>query len=185
MLKKTIIFMIMGALLTIAGVAAFAAPAKPTLPALITSAGQSTDGLMVDVMLNKRLHMAIPFKPLAKVDDLKGVKALIVAVGFSTKGLGAAGLDTAGEINRVKALMEYAKREEMAVVLVHTGGTQRRGPTSDIMNKLVAPVAKWYVVVKAGNNDRLFDRFAEQYEAQLIQVDIITDAGPAIQNLFR
>lgn len=184
MLKRILVLMVLSALL-IGGLSVAAQPAKPSMPALITSGGQSPDGLMLDVLLNKKLNMNIPFIPLAKVSDMKDAKTLIVAVGVSNKGLGAAGIDQAQEIARVKSLLDYAKEQGLYVILVHTGGTQRRGATSDQISKMVAPVAKSYVVVKTGNADKFFSKLAEENKAQLIEISMITEAGPAIQGLFK
>lgn len=158
---------------------------KPAMPALLTSAGQSTDILIVNVMLNKKLDMKIPSVALAKAEDLTGIKTLIVVVGLSNKGLGSAGLDLNAETARVKSLVEYAKQQGITVVLVHTGGAQRRGGGSDQLISLVAPVAEYYVVVKAGNADKLFDKLAAANKAQLVEVETLADAGPAIQKLFQ
>lgn len=184
-MKRQIIVLI-SALLVVMGLAALnsAAAAKPALPAVITSAGQSPDGMMVDVMLNRKLGMKIPFLTMAKVQDLKNVKTLIVAVGVSNKGLGAAGIDLATEAARVKSLMNYAKDEEINVILVHIGGQQRRGAGSEQMLKLVIPLAKWYVVVKTGNQDHAFDRWADANNASLTELNAIIEAGPAIKKLF-
>lgn len=184
MLKRMPWLMVFCVLL-IAGVCAAAQPAKPSMPALITSGGQSPDGLMLDVLLNKKLDMKIPFVSLAKVSDMKNVKTLIIAVGVSNKGLGAAGIDQSQEIARVKSLLDFAREQGVYVIMVHTGGSQRRGATSDQIAKMVAPVAKAYVVVKAGNTDKFFNRLADENKAQLIEIDMITEAGPAIQGLFK
>ena len=85
----TAIFAMVGIMLT-PGV--MAAP-KSGKPALITSAGQSTDGLILRTILtDKKTGDTVPFEKLAKPEDLEGIRTLIVSVGLSTKGLGAAGV---------------------------------------------------------------------------------------------
>lgn len=153
-------------------------------PALIVSAGQSTDALMVNVLLNKKLGMGLGYKQMATVDDLKGIKTLVVVVGVSSKGLGAAGLDVKQETERVQALLDAAQKDGIAVLLMHTGGQARRGAQSNQVIELVARHAASMVVVKAGNKDGFFNNLASQHRIPLIEVDTINDAGPAVKELF-
>ena len=60
-------------------------------PVLITSAGQSAD-VTIAGMLFKKANVQAKALPLAKPGDLEGVKTLVVVAGFSSKGLGAAGI---------------------------------------------------------------------------------------------
>lgn len=153
-------------------------------PALIVSAGQSTDALMVSVLLNKKLNMGFGYKQVARVDDLQGMKTLIVVVGVSSKGLGAAGLDMKQEMDRVQALLDVAQKNGIAILLMHTGGMARRGAQSNQVIELVASRASAMVVVKAGNSDGFFNNLASQHKIPLTEVETINDAGPAVQALF-
>ncbi len=61
-------------------------------PALITSAGQNAEVQMVAV-LAKRAGIDHNLNKLATGQDLEGYKSLLLVLGASLKGLGAAGLD--------------------------------------------------------------------------------------------
>ncbi len=60
-------------------------------PILISSAGQSADVKLVKMLAQKQQLNANTIL-MAKPADLSGVKSLIIVPGFSSKGLGAAGI---------------------------------------------------------------------------------------------
>ena len=80
-------------------------------------------------------------------------KTLIVVVGGSSKGLGAAGIDADGELARLAELIDGAKGAGLSVIAMHTGGEARRGDLSD---KFITPIfekADYAIVVTAGDED--------------------------------
>lgn len=153
-------------------------------PGLVTSVGQSSDIAIVKVVLNTQLKLGLEAKPLAQASDLEGMKTLVVVVGASTKGLGAAGLDVDKEVVRGTALVRAAKARGMKVLVLHTGGEPRRGPTSNVMIEAIVPMADHAAVVVPGNKDGLFDKLMTA-PAGLTVVDKITALGPAVAPLFK
>ncbi|MGI6146931.1 MAG: hypothetical protein GX183_04335 [Firmicutes bacterium] len=173
----------LAAALLLAGIVA-AAPA-PGKPALITSAGQSTDGLILRTILTDRATgESVPFEKLATPENLQGVRTLIVAVGLSSKGLGAAGVNQDQERERVANLLDAAKANDVYVILVHIGGTARRGAGSDEFSSMVAEYAHQIFVVKAGNDDGFFNKLAEARGIPVTEVNDRTALGPILTELL-
>ena len=81
-------------------------------PAFLTSIGQSADIEMVKVLLDRA---KVPYKLDARIAALalagSGGKSLVVVLGGSSKGLGAAGISTQAELDRTKALIAEAKKQ--------------------------------------------------------------------------
>jgi hypothetical protein len=154
-------------------------------PGLLTSIGQSADVAIVKVLLNTQLKLGLEYKPTAQPADLAGMKTLVVVLGFSTKGLGAAGLDMAKEIARTRALMKAAKDQGVKLLAMHTGGAGRRGQTSDALIKLVVPDADCTIVVASGNKDKLFNQLAARRNAPVIEVEKTAAAGDAVKAIFK
>lgn len=128
-------------------------------PILLTSVGQSADVEMVKVMIEKN-ELTYTMKALATPDDLGDNKTLLLAIGGSSKGLGAAGIDANQEIERVKKLIAAADEKGMSIIAVHIGGEARRGELSD---KFIAPSfekADYAVVVKDGDKDQMMSKLA-------------------------
>ena len=96
-------------------------------PILLTSAGQSVDIKLAGVLLDrlKIEYTAIPRPPRS---DLAGYKTLLVVPGYSSKGLGAAGVSREDEMKRVKDLLAAAAEAKIQVLTLHLGGkaTARR-----------------------------------------------------------
>src|SRR5512138_3334127 len=100
-------------------------------PGVLSSIGQSSDIAVVKVLLNTKLKLGLEVRPAAQAADLAGQKSLVVVVGASSKGLGAAGLDVGRETERAKALLAAARERGIGVIALHTGGASRRGKTTD------------------------------------------------------
>ena len=123
-------------------------------PILVTSGGQSADYQMIATVMGK-VGMTYEVNNLATSADLGDAKTLIVVVGGSSKGLGAAGIDADGELARLAELIDGAKSAGLSVIAMHTGGEARRGDLSD---KFITPIfekADYAIVVTAGDEDGL------------------------------
>ena len=154
-------------------------------PGLLTSVGQSSDIAIVKVLLNTQLKLGLEYKPTAAAADLAGMKSLVLVVGASTKGLGAAGLDMEKEIARTRALLKAAKAAAVQILVLHTGGEARRGKTSNDLIDIVVPEADYVVVVAAGNKDKVFNTLAGRRGTPVIEVEKIAAAGDAVKAVFK
>ena len=123
-------------------------------PILVTSGGQSADYQMIGTVMGK-IGMDYEINNLATSADLGAAKTLIIVVGGSSKGLGAAGIDADGELARLAELIDGAKSAGLSVIAMHTGGEARRGDLSD---KFITPIfekADYAIVVTSGDADGL------------------------------
>lgn len=152
-------------------------------PILISSAGQSADVILAGLLF-KKLILDYKSVNLAKGSDLEGIKTLVIVPGFSSKGLGAAGISREDEMERVKELITSAKKKEIKIVMLHIGGNARRGNQSDDFNKLAAESSSYMIVVKQGNEDNFFSNISSSEKIPLKLVDKIVDASDPINELF-
>jgi hypothetical protein len=157
--------------------------AKFEQPVLLTSAGQSAD-VTIAGMLFKKANIQAKSLPLAKTTDLEGVKTLVVVAGFSSKGMGAAGISREQELTRVKSLLAAAQEKKLKVVTLHLGGKARRGNQSDDFNKMAAEASSYLLVVKQGDEDQFFSKIASEKKIPFDLVDKIADAVHPIGNVF-
>ncbi|MBE3072089.1 MAG: hypothetical protein IMZ67_03865 [Acidobacteria bacterium] len=183
--RQVLVFTAGVAALTVAVAAGAPAGVTFSKPGLITSIGQSSDIAIVKVMLNTQLKLGLNYKPTAQVADLAGVKSLLLVVGASAKGLGAAGLDMDKEIERTRALLKAAKAAGVPILVLHTGGESRRGKTSNDLIDIVVPEADYVVVVAAGNKDKLFNTLAAKRNVPVVEVEKVSAAGEAVRAVFK
>ena len=153
-------------------------------PMLISSAGQSADVKMVGMMA-KRLELKAKVEIMAKPEQLEGVKTLVLVPGFSSKGLGAAGISQKDEMARVIALIDAANKKKIPILMVHIGGTARRQGQSDAFNELAAKNSKYMLVVEQGNADGFFSKLSSETKVPLEIVKKIPEAMPSLQKLFK
>jgi dihydropteroate synthase len=84
----------------------------------ITSVGQSADAMMVRVLM-RNLNIAADYDALMSIDVLEDQKVLIVVVGGSSKGLGAAGINQEEEKSRGVSLIEAARGKDIKNLVRH------------------------------------------------------------------
>ncbi len=153
-------------------------------PILLTTGGQSADYQMVGTLM-KNLGMDYTMNNVATSADLGDAKTLVVVVGGSSKGLGAAGIDADGELARVDELMQGAESAGLSIIVMHTGGSARRGDLSD---KFIAPIfekADYAVVVKAGDEDGLMAGLCADNGIPMDLIDAISDVATVLPNAFK
>ncbi len=153
-------------------------------PILVTSGGQSADYQMIGTVMGK-LKMNYEISNLATSADLGDAKTLIVVVGGSSKGLGAAGIDANGEIARLKELLEGAKTKGLSVIVMHTGGSARRGDLSD---KFIAPAfeqADYAIVVSSGDEDGLMAGLCADKGIPMDRIDTLSAVTTVLPAAFK
>ncbi|HNV19403.1 MAG TPA: DUF6305 family protein [Rectinema sp.] len=128
-------------------------------PALLTSIGQSADVEMVKTLMT-RAKLNFTMDPLVKAQALASTnaKTLVIVIGGSSKGLGAAGISADAELERTKALLAEAKKRGMKIIGLHVGGEARRGELSDRFINEAVPSCDYFIVVEEGNKDGLFTK---------------------------
>ncbi|MGD9940407.1 MAG: DUF6305 family protein [Clostridia bacterium] len=183
-MKRVSLFLLLSALVS-AGAWAQPTTAFAEKPALLTSVGQSADLEMVKVLLT-RARVPFATDPLAMAADLPGnAKTLVLVVGGSSKGLGAAGISADVELERAKALIKRARELNMKILAVHVGGEARRGTLSDVFIELCVPAADYALVVADADKDGLFTRLASEARIALTKVEKITAVGAPLAAAFK
>jgi hypothetical protein len=176
-------------LLMIIGItlAVSAETAVPTFkqPVFVTSAGQCIDWQTVKMLVQR---LGIKFEVNATVEPAEinksTAKTMIVVVGHSLKGLGAAGISAKDELARVKKALAAAKKKKMSVALFHIGGNMRRGPTSQPFIDATLAYARFVVVYKDGNTDKYFTNYCAKHKIPMMELDKVVDAQGALKKMF-
>ncbi len=153
-------------------------------PILLTSVGQSADVEMVKVMMDKG-GLSPETNSLATEADLGDSKTLVLAIGGSSKGLGAAGIDANQELERVNKLIAAADEKGMTIIALHIGGEARCGDLSD---KFVAPSfekADYAIVVADGNKDGLMSDLASKAGIPMDEVTTMADVVEPLKAAFK
>jgi hypothetical protein len=154
-------------------------------PALLTSSGQSADIEMVKVLLDRA---KLPYKMDAKIAAPAlagtGAKSILLVLGGSSKGLGAAGISAQAEIDRTKGLIAEAKKQGMKIIGLHIGGKGRRGEMSDKFLTDTVPACDYVIVVGDGNEDGIFNKLAGG-KVTLDTVEKISKVGEPLGKAFK
>ncbi len=153
-------------------------------PILVTSGGQSADYQMIATVMGK-LGMDYEVNNVATSADLGAAKTLIVVVGGSSKGLGAAGVDADGELARLDELMTAAEQAGVSIIVMHTGGDARRGDLSD---KFIEPIfsrGDYAIVVAKGDEDGLMAGICAKNNIPVDKIDSISDVTTVLPAAFK
>ena len=152
-------------------------------PILITSAGQSAD-VQIGGVLAKRAGLSATLSKNAMRQDLGEKKTLVLVIGVSMKGLGAAGLDLEQEKIRVRELIDEAQRKDIPLLCLHLGGESRRGELSDQMIQDFLPYAQMVIVVKSGNKDGLFTKICADKNIPILEVERTSEVQEPLKTIF-
>jgi hypothetical protein len=153
-------------------------------PLLITSVGQSAD-VQIAGVLAKKAGLTATLSKAATEEELGNIRTLVLVIGVSMKGLGAAGLDMDQEISRVKGLVNAAQEQNISLLCLHLGGEARRGTLSDQLLASFLPFARMVLVVKSGNKDGFFTRICEEKNIPLLELERSLDAVDPLKTLFQ
>ena len=121
-------------------------------PIILTSVGQSADVNVVQTLL-KKCEIDSDLNATVTADDLGSYKTLVLAIGGSSKGLGAAGVDENQELDRVKSVIAKAEEQGMTIIALHIGGSARRGTLSVKFIPDALAAADAAIIVSEGDSD--------------------------------
>ena len=152
-------------------------------PVFVTSFGQSTDAAMLDTVM-KRIGVQYAYNATANADAIRGYKTIVIAVGASTTGLGAAGISEAEETERAKAIMQVIEETGAEVICCHIGGSARRGALSDLFADMVMAKASWIVLKEDANFDYKFTKYAEEHNVPISLIYATKDALTVFTDVF-
>ncbi len=158
---------------------------KGELPVVITTAGQSPGAVSISVIC-RRNKIDNDYLNLARVDDLKAKKynTLIVTMGTSGKGMGAAGIEINDELARVESLIEEARKQGMLILGFHIEGEARRSGACEQSIDLVGPRVDYLVVRSDGNLDGRFDEISKKYDIPLRIFDESIELNEILKEIF-
>jgi len=166
-------------------------------PVLLTSCGQSPGPAIIKVVL-QRINVPFELLPLASAADLQKSKeagkpygSLIVVMGASLKGMGAAGISIDDEIRRINQLIQEARKQGITVIGAHIEGLKRRaqgaaaGDTTDEQSiDAVAPNSDLLLINKEGNADGRFTIIAQAKKIPLIEVEKNMDLVSELSKIY-
>lgn len=152
-------------------------------PILLTSDGQSADVNVVQTLL-KKCEIESDLNATASADDLSGYKTLVLAIGGSSKGLGAAGIDENQELERVNSLIAKAKEEGITIIALHIGGSARRGTLSDKFVPDALKAANAAIIVSEGDSDGMMKGIVTDGNIPTAFVDNQVGAIEPLKTLF-
>jgi Domain of unknown function (DUF6305) len=166
-------------------------------PVLITSIGQSAGAAQAKILALKA-GIEYVYEQRVTLEQLEGIKTLIVVPGASGKGLGAAGVDIDGELAWATELIDRAEELGIQLIVLHIEGQARRGPSSQLTIDVCASRAAHIIVkgaateedaaemdeVANGNFDFMFSDLAAEYELPINFVATTLDVIPVLQELF-
>ena len=175
---------------------------KTEIPVLITSCGQCAGPNMVKVLFMRLKLQAEPpayeMNTFATAEELRkakedgtSFKSIIIVMGASLKGMGAAGIDIEDEIERTSLLMQEARTQGITIIGAHITGLKNRAQgaapgdnTDELSIDAVAPESDLLLIKKEGNEDGRFTIISEEKNIPMIQVEKNLDFLEIFKELF-
>ncbi|MFW6123619.1 MAG: DUF6305 family protein [Acidobacteriota bacterium] len=177
---------------------------EPTadLPVLITSCGQSPGATMIKVVFMKinfedpapaytAIMQAGPEDLISAQEAGTPYKSLIIVMGASLKGMGAAGISIDDELSRIESLINEAQKQGITLIGAHIEGMKRRAQgaspgdnTDELSIDAVAPNLDILVINKEGNQDQRFSMISEKNDIPMIVVEKNLELLEEFEKLF-
>ena len=150
-------------------------------PILVTCTGQ-TPGSLTLATLMSRAGIRVTHDPMILPSKMTGYKTLIVVMGASLKGLGAAGIDMDEEMERDGIIFKKARDSGMKIIVAHIEGKARRNEIADKFIVPFVPLGNLLLVYEEGNKDGLFTALSAKNKIPLI---VFKDFGPDFTTLLK
>ncbi|MCD8052775.1 MAG: DUF6305 family protein [Lachnospiraceae bacterium] len=151
---------------------------------VVTSIGQSADVDIADTLCSKA-GLSVYTKSDIEGSELNDTyTTLIIAIGGSSKGLGAAGIDEDEELARAEELLTTAQELGIQILALHTGGSARRGTLSDKFINAALPYADGAIIVSEGDTDNLMADLLAADGIPATYIEQAADAVEILQSIF-
>ncbi len=137
----------------------------------LTTVGQSDTNIVGNVLNKSGATGAYSLKAMLRANEVEEGSVVLLTLGSSSKGLGAAGVDEAHEKARAAEFAAAAKAGKITLILFHVGGTTRRGTSSDPIIEAAFPGSAACFVVAEGNTDKFFTNLASSNNVKLYSVE--------------
>jgi hypothetical protein len=167
-------------------------PGTPKLkaPIFTTTCGQSPGALMVKVVC-RQVKIACEQEDLLTADELAAkakaspIGTLFITTGTSLKGMGAAGIDLADEVQRCQALVAKARELGMRILVGQIEGPSRRTDEFDEQSiRAMTPLADLLITRADVNGDNYFTKVAEEKKIPQIFIKETLDLTRVLPALF-
>ena len=150
----------------------------------LSTVGQADSNIIENIIKKAGAVGMYSSQNMLTADQVEEGAVVLLTLGSSSKGLGAAGVDEAFEKNRAAAFSQAAAEGKFTLILFHVGGTARRGTSSDPIIEAAFPGAAACFLVSAGNEDGFFTTLSTENNVSLYEVDKAASLSDYAKQLF-
>jgi hypothetical protein len=186
--KLLMIVLTIAMITSVAGIAPAQEIPTAELPVVSVAPGLAPEIEMIRI-LAQRINLEVTTNTMAEPADLtkdgnKLYNTMIIAIGGSGKGLGAAGVSIEDEMARAERLIAKAKELKMFLIGIHVGGSARRGPNTEKLLPIVVPNMNYVIVRKDGNEDGIFTKLTSENKIPLTEIEKTTELMDILKKVF-
>jgi len=166
----------------------FTLPSLPqpiaNIPAVITSAGQSTDTYIIRDMANQ-LMIRSYFMPQASDMDIKDMNTIVFVVGYSSLGMKLQDISYESEKSRIEKLLERAAKDKLTVITIAIGGESAHEKKTEELLRLVGSSSDYFIGIRDSCNESILIELAKETEKPLTLVGEVKDITGPFASAFR
>ena len=150
----------------------------------LSTVGQADSNIIENIIKKAGAVGQYTANNMLTADQVEEGAVVLLTLGSSSKGLGAAGVDEAFEQARATAFAQAAAEGKFTLILFHVGGLARRGTSSDPIIEAAFPGAAACFLVSSGNEDGFFTTLSTQNSVSLYEVAKAAELSDYTKQLF-
>ncbi len=181
------VFMVMMLLMLVFSMSVQSQEVTAEGPIITTTCGQSPGALMV-TQICKQVDLECEQQDLLEGEYLKenDFKTVIITMGTSGKGMGAAGTDMKAEVERINGIIEVANEKGMTIIGAHIEGEARRVDDNDAKSiEVVAPYSDIIIVREDSNKDGYFTDLGEEKDIPVYVIEKTLELTEPLKEIFQ
>ena len=153
-------------------------------PAVITSAGQSTDTYIIRDITNQLMIRSF-FMPQAREVDLKDINTIVFVVSYSSLGMKLQNISYEEEKTRIEKLLLKAKEDGLTVLTVVLGGEQLKDDKTEELLRLIGSRADYIIGLHESRSESILTELAKEGDIPLTLANGVNDISEPFASAFR
>ena len=151
----------------------------------VTSIGQDAEIIKFQLStLEKQDYFTYTIDTFLEASEVSNDSVVIAFVGCSIKALSESDTSVEKETERAIQFIQKARKNEITLIVIHAGGSARRGSTSDKLIEQMFSNSHFNIFVESGNFDGFLSKVSYENNVKCYQIKSSLSLKNTIDKLY-